>query len=282
MTFKQFFPSPPLQHIVEYYFHHTESFNTNSFSNLYSTPVLECLAFSFTTGTSSKMQYGDKMFDLNGQAHLFGQPIHPCSLMGKYTDYIVVKFKPLGVWHLTGISMHHIANEIIAAEDIFGNSLHTLYEQMQETESVKQRIEGVENFLLNHCKKWSKAKSHPAVVQALRSLGEHKGNITVKAMQEKTCTTRKTLERAFVNQLGLHPKLYSRIVRYNYAKTLIERTSSIDWQKIIHQYGYYDQSHFINEFKAFSGKTPQEYYQNRISMSGDLSILLSPGNSLNT
>lgn len=276
MTSRVLLPSPRLKQIVEYYFHHVESFNKTTFDSLYSTPVLECLAFNFRSGEpSEKMQYGGRTVELTGNVHLFGQPLSPVDMAGKYDDFIVVKFKPLGIWKLTGISMQHIANQIIQAEDIFGTSVRRLVERMQEMKSTEQKIECLDHFLLEQLGD-DTMQSHPCMGPALALLAKHQGNIGIRELQEQTNTTRKTMERAFALQLGLSPKLYAKILRYNFAKSNIEKLASIDWGKIVHEHGYYDQSHFINEFKMFSGKTPVEYYKNRIIDSNDWSVLLDP------
>lgn len=281
MSINLYFPSYPLQQVIEYYFHHTVSFNSASFKNLYSTPVLECLVLNFSSNPQATMEFGGKTYELKGNMHLFGQPVLPGGMTGSLDEYIVIKFRPSGIWRLTGISMHHIANQIIDAADVFGSDLHQVYEQVQNTSGPENKISLIDAFFLKLLKRKTRTKEHPGVSQALRLLTQHAGNITVKTLQEETCTTRKSLERAFTTQLGILPKLYSRIVRYNFAKSLIETSSAIDWQRITHQHGYYDQSHFINEFKTFSGETPLDYYQDRFTTSNELSVLLSPAISLN-
>lgn len=227
------------------------------------------------------MEYGGKTYELKGNMHLFGQPVAPGGLAGSLDEYIVIKFRPMGIWRLTGISMHHVTNQIFDATDILGNDLHHVFEQVQTASNPESKINLIDAFLVKLARRKTKMKAHPGVSQALHLLTQHRGNITVKDLQEETCTTRKSLERAFTTQVGILPKLYSRIVRYNFAKALIESSSVIDWQKITHQHGYYDQSHFINEFKTFSGKTPLDYYQDRVTTNQELSVLLTPLVSLN-
>ena len=67
----------------------------------------------------------------------------------------------------------------------------------------------------------------------------------------------------FKKHVGLTPKSYQRIVRFNKVLQEIEKYKKIDWLKISLDCGYYDQAHFINEFKTFSGINPSEYLQQR-------------------
>ncbi|HEY9559732.1 MAG TPA: helix-turn-helix domain-containing protein, partial [Anseongella sp.] len=63
----------------------------------------------------------------------------------------------------------------------------------------------------------------------------------------------------FLAQVGLSPKRYARICRFNMVRELFDKDPSRNWQEVAFSLGYYDQSHFIREFKEFSGKTPHEY-----------------------
>lgn len=280
MQAKVLLPSPRLRHVVEYYFHGIESFSRASFDGLYSTPILECIVFDFGSAASSReMKYGDRTFQPGGNIHLFGQPDRPFDMAGSYNDFIVVKFRPLGLWKLTGIFMQQIANRIHDAEDIFGSAIRLLSEEMQESESTAKKVACLDLFLQKRLAR-NQFKLHSCIHPALTLLRTHQGNINIRELQSQTHTTGKSLQRAFANHLGMSPKLYARIIRYNFVKTAIEKSGFSDWGKIAYAQGYYDQSHFINEFKRFSGKTPLAYYSDRATRAKNLSELLNPATAL--
>lgn len=122
----------------------------------------------------------------------------------------------------------------------------------------------LENFLLKKYVKTKIPTRVESVYNALSLLEFYQGNIDIKTLQSLTNTSRKTLERAFSNYLGLKPKFYAEIIRFNNAKKLIDQSSDIDITDISYRMGYYDNSHFAAEFKRFSGQSPTEYFKNKM------------------
>jgi transcriptional regulator GlxA family with amidase domain len=75
-----------------------------------------------------------------------------------------------------------------------------------------------------------------------------------------TYTTKRTLERHFLEQVGLHPKTFSRLVRFIAVIQFIESNLNVKWRQLADIFGYYDQSHFIHEFKSLTGRLPNDYF----------------------
>jgi transcriptional regulator GlxA family with amidase domain len=78
-------------------------------------------------------------------------------------------------------------------------------------------------------------------------------------MQKDFFITERQLERLFKKYIGLSPKFYSRIIRFNHIFQLVKE-KRISWLEITHLSGYFDQSHFIRDFKAFTGEEPSQYF----------------------
>jgi methylphosphotriester-DNA--protein-cysteine methyltransferase len=85
----------------------------------------------------------------------------------------------------------------------------------------------------------------------------------------------KYLERQFLKIIGLTPKSYSRIARFQNVMQALKYAAFHPWPSLALDCGYYDQAHFIKEFKAFTGATPSEFVarQNQIA-----EMLTAPGN----
>jgi AraC-like DNA-binding protein len=73
----------------------------------------------------------------------------------------------------------------------------------------------------------------------------------------------KTLIRLFAEQVGMTPKAYLRVARFQRVLERVHLAASIDWMEVVERHGYYDQPHFIREFKEFSGFSPTEYFRLR-------------------
>ena len=65
----------------------------------------------------------------------------------------------------------------------------------------------------------------------------------------------------FKRYVGLTPKVYQRVLRFNEVFVKIRENGTIDWAEVAVQCGYADQSHFIKEFRRFSGFKPAEFIQ---------------------
>ncbi len=67
----------------------------------------------------------------------------------------------------------------------------------------------------------------------------------------------------FKKQVGITPKAYLKIMRFQKTINEIEQSGNIDWALLSHDCGFYDQAHFINDFKLFSGFAPEEYIKRK-------------------
>lgn len=261
MIYKTFSPAPILSDIVEHYWYSKIDLTESAIQH-YTTPLLQGLVFNFKNRAEEHI-YNNRALKLGKSAYIFGQPVSPriVTTHEKGVDILGVKFKPLGITRITGINMAYLADQIIAAEDIWGNELELLCDKMQSASSLEKAIDVLETFLITRYLNTALHFRVDSVQAALKVIANAQGNINVKMLQEQTNTTRKTLERAFINYLGIHPKLYIRITRFNTIKNLI----ATNWDNQEHlstvalDFGFYDSSHFIAEFKHFSGYTPHNY-----------------------
>jgi AraC-like DNA-binding protein len=76
--------------------------------------------------------------------------------------------------------------------------------------------------------------------------------------------SRKHLISEFRQHIGLSPKPLARILRFNRAVQVIEKSRRVAWAALAHDCGYYDQAHFIRDFHAFAGSTPGEFLRHRL------------------
>lgn len=97
------------------------------------------------------------------------------------------------------------------------------------------------------------------IKQQLDLIFSTNGMLTVAEMATAAGISERQLERLFKKYIGLSPKYYARIIRFNYIFELI-KSKQHTWAEVVYQSGYYDQSHFIRNFKAFTGEDPSSYY----------------------
>lgn len=264
MIYKTFVPHPALSDVIECYSYVKSTVKTPIIQT-FATPLLQTMAFNF------KLQPGEYVLRdhtdrLDKVAYFFGQYTYSGSLtFPKEIDVFTVRFKPLGIPKITGINMAHLTNGAIAIEDIWSREFPSLYDQMKSMASIEESVGILEQFLIR--KKQSVSLSHRGndVLNALEMITHTRGNILIKEIRSQTNTTRKTLERAFEHHIGILPKLYTRLVRFNAVKNFLDRYRSINnLTPIAVDFGFYDCSHLIEEFKRYARYTPRGFYESTL------------------
>ena len=144
-----FNPCAALQEVVEHFWY-SKADLSGAVQQLYPTPVLQGLTFNFRR-LAEHHAYEGRILTLSGQAYLFGQPTcaRDVTTHEEGIEVLGVKFKPLGITRVTGINMEHIADAIIAAEDIWGRELELLCDEMQSAARLEGAIQVLETFLYN-------------------------------------------------------------------------------------------------------------------------------------
>ena len=118
-----------------------------------------------------------------------------------------------------------------------------------------------ERFLLKHSA--GRLVANPAVEYALQEILRQPDQISLARLNQNIGYSQKHFIDLFKRQIGIAPKSYLRIVRFQKAVTQIEQRREVNWTIIAHDCGFFDQAHFINDFKSFSGFTPEEYVRRK-------------------
>lgn|GEM_PF-444864 len=260
MIYQVFKPKPELAHIVEHYWYSKVDLS-GSVVQHYPTPLLQGLIFNFKK-LAEHHTYDGKQVQLYRQAYFFGQPTSSriVNTNEKGIDILGVKFHPLGIAKITGINMEHVADAIIGADDIWNKELEFICEEIQSARSIQGSIDVLENFLWNKSCNTRIHYRYENVDHAIMLIQRSNGTINMRELQYETNTSRKTLERAFLNFVGLTPKLYSRITRFNALKSIIDNgLVDQNLSRVAFDLGYADGSHLAAEFKCFANMTPSQY-----------------------
>lgn len=266
MIYKICFPSLQLAGIVEYYWY-SRKITPHSIVQSCPTPLLHGLAFSFQKNDEYHA-FNGKTVHLYKKGYFFGQPTCPRTITYNATgeEIIGVKFKPPGIAQLTGVNMEHLTDACVAAEDIWGSAFELLHEEMQSAADIENRIAVLEKFLTAKFSRVKQAYYFKNVSNALEMIRQSAGSMRISEIQRQTNTTKKTLERNFTQAIGLKPKLYAQIVRFNAAKDEIDQL--LAKQKIsdvAYHFGYFNNSHLAAAFKRFSGLSPNQYLKSKLA-----------------
>ena len=108
----------------------------------------------------------------------------------------------------------------------------------------------------------NKQEINDRIQDAVRQIIEAKGVIEINRLRSAMHITERTFERNFLSETGLTPKQFAKIIRFQYSLQQLTRENSGSLTEIGFDSGFADQSHFIREFKRYTGQTPS-YYLNK-------------------
>lgn len=167
-----------------------------------------------------------------------------------------IKFQPWALKELFGIEMSSITDTVIEMPLQIQKTLQKVIAIATGTVSFEEKVVHIEDWFKSYLSngKFNFSAKYKAVV----SLIHKKGSIPLKELQEDYQISERGLERYFRSYIGLSPKFYARVIRFSYIFQLVQE-EEIDWADIVFRAGYYDQSHFIKNFKEFTGEDPSKY-----------------------
>jgi AraC-like DNA-binding protein len=160
--------------------------------------------------------------------------------------------RPAALNALFGISMAELADRSIEAPALFGSSILELHEQLAEASTFAERVEAAETYLQRRI---TKPISHRTEWVVKRILSAH-GNVSIEYLATKVSLSSRHLERTFAEHVGMSPKVFARIVRFQAALAYKERRPATTWAATAQEFQYFDQMHLVREFRELSGETP--------------------------
>ena len=174
------------------------------------------------------------------------------------SEMFVIQFKPFGAYPFLYFSIDELNDKVIAGEDIFGEEILKIREEILSKKDSKEKFMSAENWLN---RRFNQAKIPPIEFLNIVKQIQNEPDTNYKKIIGNYSKTQKHLINQFKKYIGLTPKYYQRILRFNEILQLIHNAKKIKWSHVAYQCGYSDQSHFIKEFKHFSGINPQEFLE---------------------
>ncbi len=166
-----------------------------------------------------------------------------------------IKFQPWAVRELLGINMFSIKDRVVAVVGPPFEKLLPIQKVATSKWSFEKKIRET-SYLLQAIER--KEEQQKKGKQAVKMILESKGEIALATIREKLEISERSLERYFKLCIGLSPKFYSRIIRFSHIFALVN-DDLFRWTDIGYLKGFYDQSHFIKNFKEFTGEEPSRY-----------------------
>jgi AraC-like DNA-binding protein len=224
-----------------------------------------CMEMIFHYGDLYKQFLEDDNSILQPRCFVFGQITSPLEIAPTgVSGIIAARFHPDGFAPFTDKPFAEMNNKAVALQELFG-AINDFEQQVLTAGSNEERIKLIETFLLQRL-------SSPEVIDRIAKssveiLLNNNGNIAVEELAGHLNINRRQLERKFSSAIGLSPKQLSKVIRLQAAIKMLELKKFTSLTSLAYENGYYDQAHFIKDFKEFTGVSPKEFYAGHLQMS---------------
>lgn len=251
MVFKHISPPEELKNIIEYYWiaengdptPMSEKIIPDGFTEIifhYGDPYLIRLKKSWEEQTKSLFAG-----QISGYFYLQNTGI---------SGVIGIKLKPTALTHLYRISMDSFTDKVVDLSEIPEISAALEKKKLGLNNNHDEMASALNLYFQSIAHRYD----HGPADEAIEMIFEAKGMLSVNDITSTLYISERQLERIFKKYIGLSPKFYCRIIRFNYIFQCM-KNKTITWADVVHQAGFYDQSHFIRNFKAFTGEEPSSY-----------------------
>lgn len=172
-----------------------------------------------------------------------------------------VHFRPGGAFGILGIPASELTDTHVDVDALWGSETHDLREQLCSAANATECFRVLEEGLSARFRH-SRA-GHRGVQAALEILRRDPGKVRMHDLAKNLGLSQRHFISLFTRQVGVTPKVYGRVQRFQRAADLTARSHAPDWADVAAACGYFDQSHLIHDFQTFSGLTPTEFHRQR-------------------
>jgi AraC-like DNA-binding protein len=193
-----------------------------------------------------------------GLAVLSGPRSQPFVIDTEQEDRVFgIEFQPGGSFPFFRVPSSEFANGGVSLECLWRGRVNELRERLLESPGINGMFDLTQRFLMRQAVR--RFELHPGVMFALHRFCARPHSTTVASVLDRIGLSHRRFAQVFHDQVGLTPKAFSRVQRFQRVLRKVHRAPSIDWADVALGCGYYDQAHFIHDFQEFSGFTPTIY-----------------------
>ncbi|WP_181369476.1 helix-turn-helix domain-containing protein [Flavobacterium album] len=224
-----------------------------------------CIELIFNYGELFMKHEPDGSSFLQPRGIIYGQiksfiEVAPTGKVGLFST----RFNPAGLQPFLNFDVNDFTGKALSVGEIWGDEGIALEKEMIECADNEARKATVEAFLLKRLE--SIAFDTHDVEYYVDALLQNEGTISIDKLADELSIGKRQLERKFIAAVGLSPKFLSRIIRFQNTLQLIEKKEFISFTNVAYDGGFYDQAHFIKDFKEFTGLNPKQYFSENLEM----------------
>jgi AraC-like DNA-binding protein len=199
-----------------------------------------------------------------------GAPLAASVLVGMQTRYLLidtaeldevmgVEFRPGALLQFTAESADIFRDCETPLADVFGAAAGGLRDRLLEEPEIAAKFDCLERFLCARFRTQTESAQEAVVRFAVATIRHDPSTVRIASLTREIGYSARRFTEVFSRQVGLTPKLYARVCRFQRVVQQLHRGVEIPWAELAIDCGYYDQSHFANDFHAFSGVSPTTY-----------------------
>lgn len=272
MTYHQLPPPPYLQSYIRYFW--TLESSDNSLAPKTLGPLADgCPGLFFQP--SEKGVFFDQYHKKLPQVFIYGQTVKRTAiyLIGNF-ETLGISFFPNALKSIFGFNAREHTDACLDLNLLSATRSINLSEQLLNAPSAIDQMKALSAWLFSLVNK-NKATADPVTNYALSQIIQSNGKVALRELQKNLRLSERSFERRFEQQVGISPKMYSRVCRFQASLNQLKGNNYTKLSDIAFDNGYTDQSHFIRTFKEFAGCSPSEFQKQSYEVVGDFPVLVA-------
>jgi len=257
LNYQEYIPSEALRNYVKcYYVYESDALQLVD-DKAFATG---CVEIMFNLDGAQWQTQSNGKFIQTSKAELWGQILKPLPLkLTGRSSMLGIRFHPFGAALFFNEEVSLFNDQVIDLRTLMGKAIDDLFQMLQDSTDLPKRLEHIEQFLLNRLTQSARKQEKTKMVKfVMNELTRDDFFDNIENVAARYGITSRYLQKIFLQYTGLTPKLYAKINRFQKSLVLVGR-GELSLTSIAYQSGYFDQSHFIREFRSFTGMTPSGF-----------------------
>ncbi|MDX2361480.1 MAG: helix-turn-helix transcriptional regulator [Crocinitomicaceae bacterium] len=210
------------------------------------------LESDFLHNTPSTDQWESRPQQFIGGLHNQAYSIRPAC---KNASLISIVFKPESAKYFIPEKLNAFKNKVVDVADVFTRAELELVKRVDADATLTSSITNLENFL----ERVFRNKTFSPIDKVLGTITKNKEALSVSELAKSVNLSDAQFRKRFGEEVGMSPKEYQKIIRFDRIAKLLQTTTPVNLTDLAYENGYYDQAHFIHDFRSITGVSPKKY-----------------------
>jgi AraC-like DNA-binding protein len=248
-------PAPALRHLIRHYYQVQDSLTGRICLQPVPARSPQILEFMFGTRYQVHRIDEDTTENVRAVALVGARTCRSAELiLSGSVDAFTIVFQPGAFSSLFQLPAAELTNADFDGEEVLGRRITQLYERLGEVSAFHDRVRVADSWLSGA---GSAGESVGPIVRSAMAVIQANGSVRIGELARHTGLGVRQFERRFAHEIGIAPKLYARIVRFEAALQRRAVSPTTRWTDIAHALGYHDQMHMVHDFTRLSGDSPE-------------------------